>query len=156
MRPNSKTMQKKLAAYARMKAEAELIREFTPIDRDPPKRLISGQPGAGMWDVYFNGERQHLCTFADVQLGRITRYKHGRGSTGIGKDTENLIGHVEIVRKGDPSTFVKAVAEVQEFVKANPQRATVVMPRRIMGSSRVLAVAAVAMLAAGVKVSHED
>lgn len=137
MRPNSKTMQKKLAAYARMKAEAANSKTVAEIDVVVPTTLRSGQPGSGMWDVYFNGERQHLCTFADNVTGRITRHVHGRGNIGIGKETETLYGTVDFVRKGQPYTYQRPPAPTPTPAPiAAPvarQRVAHVGPRGVLG-----------------------
>lgn len=89
-------------------AEAKLVKAFE--DRkpaEPPKRLRSGQPGAGLWDVYFNGVKQHLCAVADVEQGFVIRYLHGKGNTPTTSQTEQVRGYVEIVRKGtQPSLYV--------------------------------------------------
>ena len=66
----------------------------------PPRRLVAGTPGNGLYEVFFNGTRQHLCTVADVDQGFITRYTHGRGNTPLTMETETLHGLVEIRRKG--------------------------------------------------------
>ena len=84
-------------------ARAQQIRATLPdhvVKAELPRRLESGDPGAGMFDVYFNGERQHLCKTADVTQGFIERFVHGRGRTALTDQTEVLRGKVEILRKG--------------------------------------------------------
>jgi hypothetical protein len=58
-------------------------------------------------DVYFNGVKQKLCTFACMDSKIIKRYVNGMGNIPIrGRDglmaTETLHGDVQIVRKGEP------------------------------------------------------
>lgn len=64
-----------------------------------PKVLSAGQGGAQMWDVFFNGTKQHLCQHADTLQGYIVRYVRGVGNKPLTKDTEKLFGVVEIKRK---------------------------------------------------------
>jgi hypothetical protein len=56
-----------------------------------PRNIIN------MYDVYFNGEKQRLCTVADVGNGMIRRWMYGTGNVPA-KDspTEDLFGKVEI------------------------------------------------------------
>lgn len=99
-----KSAQRKIDSYNRKRAEIVLSpKAQAKLEQAlaPPMQLRSGQPGARMWDVYFNGVKQNVCTFADRMLGRLTRYRYSRGSLGIGKETENLIGNVEFVRRGE-------------------------------------------------------
>lgn len=70
--------------------------------RGEPTVLRQGQPGAGMWDVYLDGVRQHLCQEAHAEKGYVIRYTHGSGSTPLSKQTERVDGCVVIVRKGQP------------------------------------------------------
>lgn len=64
-----------------------------------PEVLVAGQGGAQMWDVFFNGTKQHLCQHADTLQGYIVRYVRGVGNKPLTKDTEKLFGVVEIRRK---------------------------------------------------------
>lgn len=161
-----KSAQRKIDRYNRKRAEIVLSpKAQAKLEQAlaPPMQLRSGQPGSRMWDVYFNGEKQNVCTFADRMLGRITRYKYSRGSTGIGHETENLIGNVEFVKRGErpvglpspanPITPTQAKVEVQEFLKNNPapKGARIVMGGRRSG---VMIAAVAALVAAGVQVEH--
>lgn len=64
-----------------------------------PTTLTAGQGGAQMWDVFFNGTRQHLCQHADTERGYIVRYLRGSGSRPLTNETEKVFGVVEIKRK---------------------------------------------------------
>lgn len=64
-----------------------------------PRVLTSGQGGAQMWDVFFNGVKQKLCQHADSERGYIVRYVRGVGSKPLSAETEKLFGVVEIKRK---------------------------------------------------------
>jgi len=64
-----------------------------------PTVLSAGQGGAQMWDVFFNGTKQHLCQHADSEQGYIVRYVRGVGNKPQTKETEKLFGIVEIKRK---------------------------------------------------------
>ncbi len=59
-----------------------------------PRNIIN------MHEVYFNGERQQLCTIADVDKGFIRRWMHGKGNVPA-KDSpsEDCFGKVEIKRR---------------------------------------------------------
>lgn len=89
------------------KHSAECARFWEPIQRNPTQ-LKAGQPGAGMWDVYFNGVRQHLCSYADSLTGKITRFLSGVGTVPTTSQTETLQGAVQIVRKGQRPTVYGA------------------------------------------------
>lgn len=64
-----------------------------------PTLLNSGQPGAGMWDVFLDGVKQHLCLRADAKLGYIVRYTRGVGNKPTTRETEQMYGLVEFKRK---------------------------------------------------------
>lgn len=64
-----------------------------------PERLTAGQGGAQMWDVFFNGTKQHLVQHADCMQGYIVRYVRGVGNKPTSSETEKLFGVVEIKRK---------------------------------------------------------
>lgn len=64
-----------------------------------PNILTAGDGGAQMWDVFFNGVKQHLCQHADCERGYIVRYTHGTGNKPLTSETEKLFGVVEIKRK---------------------------------------------------------
>ncbi len=56
-----------------------------------PRNIIN------MYDVFFNGEKQKLCTLADVGTGTIHRWRYGRGNVPIpGSPVDVLQGKVEI------------------------------------------------------------
>lgn len=62
------------------------------------------QARCNLFDVFFNGVKQTLCTVADEEKGYIERYKFGMGRRPIknrfGKiETVRLSGKVEIKRK---------------------------------------------------------
>lgn len=98
-----KSVQRKLDAQNRARSIqiATLIAAGVQVVATPyvPDLLTAGQPGAQMWDVFFNGQKQHLCQRADVKLGYIVRYLHGSGSKPLTKETEQVYGVVEIKRK---------------------------------------------------------
>jgi hypothetical protein len=56
-----------------------------------PRNIIN------MYDIFFNGEKQHLCIYADVNKGMIRRWSHGKGNR-PDKDAfrEDCYGTVEI------------------------------------------------------------
>lgn len=71
-----------------------------------PKRLDikhHSQEYCKKFDVFFNGQKQRLCTEADAEKGYIVRYKLGIGSLPVagrsGYETERLEGRVEIKMK---------------------------------------------------------
>lgn len=64
-----------------------------------PNILTAGQGGAQMWDVFFNGVKQHLCQHADCERGYIIRYVRGVGNKPLTQEVEKLFGTVEIKRK---------------------------------------------------------
>lgn len=162
-----KSAQRKMNGYKRMKALPTTSAPATPTG--PPKRLKQGQPGAGMWDVYFNGERQRLCKVADVDKGMIERYMHGDGSKPLTHRTEILHGVVQIVAKGEKPAHqhkdecwepdsgcdmgrseAHAVAVEPSVVLAPDSRPRHGSPRRRVAlGSNVLAAATVAAIALG-------
>lgn len=77
-------------------AEAKLTKAF---ETRTPQVLRQGDPGCQRWEVYFNGVRQHLCTYASVTEGKIIRYTHGVGNKAGTRQTEELFGDVEIRSK---------------------------------------------------------
>lgn len=167
-----KSAQRKIDKYARMKAlptsnQKEVVEDFRT-----PMTLRQGDPGVGKWDVYFNGERQTLCMYADARSGTIVRYKHGSGNTPLTKETERLRGNVVIVRKGQRvpdhlQVVPESVCHNMEVMIANPQTikelnnagiATKdvrvverITPRRsrVLGASALLAIAAIATMTVG-------
>lgn len=74
----------------------QVYREVTGV----PNVLRQGQSGSGMWDVYLDGVKQHLCQEANAMSGYVIRYTHGSGRTPLTKQTEKVRGKVEFVRKG--------------------------------------------------------
>lgn len=70
-----------------------------------PRRLDYGTPGAGCYEVYLDGVRQHLCTVAETcdpatGVGYVTRFIHGKGNQPLTRKTETVLGKVEIKLKG--------------------------------------------------------
>lgn len=118
-----KSAQRKIDSYNRKRAEIVLSpKAQAKLEQDlaPPMQLRYGQPGVRMWDVYFNGQKQNVCTFADRMLGRITRYKYSRGALGVGTETENLIGDVEFVKRGQkPTGAVSPCAPMMRELQAD-------------------------------------
>lgn len=97
-----------------------------------PKRLELGRTPDSIcraYDVYFNGVKQRLCKLADVEKGRIIRYKNGIGNQpvakGFGIQIEELFGNVEIRRKGDSQRQdpkqddCKSTGTASAFIEAN-------------------------------------
>lgn len=76
--------------------EAKLVQTF---ENRTPQVLRQGDPGCQRWAVYFNGERQHLCSYASVPEGKIVRYVSGMGNEANTRQTEVLFGTVEIRSK---------------------------------------------------------
>lgn len=74
-----------------------------------PKRLDikhHSQEYCKKFEVFFNGQKQRLCTEADVEKGYIVRYKLGIGNLPVANrageyETERLQGRVEIKLKVD-------------------------------------------------------
>jgi hypothetical protein len=169
VRPTSKSFLKKQAAYARMKAlpkhngDVLLVKgqkgDSVTLTNGVPTKLYQGQPGAGMWDVYFNGVKQHLCTYASSIEGKIVRYTHGRGNTPLSKQTEELAGSVVIVRKGTPMPahliVSPATAEDMEKKGLNTQgvevlpRVRTTAGRRRVGPSSIMLAAAIVAASMG-------
>ncbi len=53
-----------------------------------------------LYDVFFNGEKQTLCTYANVDEGRIIRWSSGKGHRPLkGAELVQDLGKVEIRRK---------------------------------------------------------
>lgn len=97
-----KSAQRKIdAANSAIKAMPHRV--FDSVDKIAvpfvPTILIAGQGGAQMWDVFFNGVKQHLCQRADSERGYIIRYVRGTGNKPLSKEVEMLTGIVEIKRK---------------------------------------------------------
>jgi len=116
-------------------ASAKLVKAFE--DRTPAV-LRQGQPGAGLWDVYFNGVKQHLCTFASINEGYIVRYTHGKGSTPLTKQTERLTGSVVIVRKGQriPAHLIVSPATAADMQEAGISMAGVEVVEKLDAETR--------------------
>lgn len=117
---NSKTRAIRLSPEAEKKLE-------DAFNNRTPAVLRQGQPGAGLWDIYFNGIKQHLCTFASVNEGCIVRYTHGKGSTPLTEQTERLTGCVVIVPKGSriPAHLIVSPATAADMQKAGIRMAGV-------------------------------
>lgn len=108
---SSKSAAKLAAQYAKMKPlpDTEPVRHP---NLDTPTELRQGNPGVGLWDVYFNGSLQHLCAYANRATGTITRYTHGDGNKPLTKQVETLHGDVQFVRKG---TAVMSKSQQKRF-----------------------------------------
>jgi hypothetical protein len=81
--------------------EQQKSRQYERFAALPPMRFMSLHQTPrniiNMYDVFFNGEKQRLCTIADVGQGMIRRWKYGTGSVPApGSPTEDLFGKVEI------------------------------------------------------------
>lgn len=102
MRYIPKSAQRKIDASVRLRSTIGVPTSGpgTPQKEYVPRRLESGTPGQGLYEVFFNGQRQHLCTVADMDEGFITRYTRGTGNQPSTKETETLKGRVVIRRKG--------------------------------------------------------
>jgi hypothetical protein len=69
-----------------------------------PRRMEAGVTPLGiqgMYDVYLDGVKQHLCTLADVDRGYVVRYIRGKSNRPQTKQTETIHGKVEIRRRGE-------------------------------------------------------
>lgn len=97
-----KSAQRKIDASVKLRATVGIPTSGpgTPQHAYVPRRLEQGTPGQGLYEVFFNGQRQHLCVIADMDAGFITRYTQGIGNQPSTKTTETLKGRVVIRRKG--------------------------------------------------------
>jgi hypothetical protein len=94
-----KHAQRKMARYAKLTTPmAEQTNESAQTNA-LPRRLTADTPGCNRYQVWFDGVRQYLCTLADVDAGRIVRYKAGIGSRPSTREQETLHGLVEIRRR---------------------------------------------------------
>jgi hypothetical protein len=84
------------SALRKIQKYARLVTPVKGVKVELPRYLTNETPGAGRFRIYFNGLRQQLCTLADVDAGKIIRYKAGVGSRPSTTDTEVLYGNVEI------------------------------------------------------------
>lgn len=116
-------------------AEAKLVKAF---DDRRPAVLHSGQPGARLWDVYFNGVKQHLCLTANAVEGYIVRYTHGKGSVPLTKQTERLTGCVVIVSKGSriPAHLIVSPATAADMQEAGISMAGVEVVESVNAETR--------------------
>lgn len=87
--------QRKLSEITRQAAAAGIpIPRMMSIDTTPRSIM-------NMHEVYFNGEKQMLCTYVNVTEGKIIRWKEGTGMQPNRKaGQETCLGKVEIRRRG--------------------------------------------------------
>lgn len=157
---SAKSAAKLAAQYAKMKPLPATEPMQHP-NLETPTELRQGKPGVGLWDVYFNGSLQHLCSYANRETGQITRYLHGNGNKPTTKMVENLRGIVTFVRKGQPFPMPPP-GEVSPYPPVPREPALPLhsksQARRVlaMGSSPQRILAAAALVAAGVQIETLD
>lgn len=64
-----------------------------------PNILQAGTAGAGQWDVFLDGVKQHLASYVDVEGGWLRRYTKGVGNKPTTRDTEKVFGFVEVKKR---------------------------------------------------------
>lgn len=99
-----KSAQRAIDKANRDRAKMARVRDQVAAQLPVPRVMAHGmtpQSIMNLFDVYLDGERQHLCTLANVDKGLIRRWC--RGHAHLADKTggqEEVYGKVEIRRKG--------------------------------------------------------